>query len=158
MIIVTGLPGSGTTALMRMLEAGGMPVLHDPDHHPADDRHPHGRYEIDLRQLPAVTQDSAVKIVDADLDRCPAGQHRWVMTWRECRAIAVALGIDAAAAEARQLACLERIGAAHVVHYTRLMRDTAATVEALVRYIGRPLDTTAMRAVIDPTLWHHRTD
>jgi hypothetical protein len=45
--IVSGLPRSGTSMMMRMLEAGGMPIL--TDHiRKADEDNPYGYYEYEL--------------------------------------------------------------------------------------------------------------
>ena len=44
--IVSGLPRSGTSMMVRMLEAGGMPVVVDHDRKPDADN-PHGYYEIE---------------------------------------------------------------------------------------------------------------
>ena len=43
-VIVTGLPRSGTSMMMQMLIAGGVPVFAD-DHRPADESNPRGYYE-----------------------------------------------------------------------------------------------------------------
>jgi hypothetical protein len=43
--VVSGLPRSGTSMMMRMLDAGGMPVVVDNDRQPDADN-PHGYYEI----------------------------------------------------------------------------------------------------------------
>ena len=44
LIIVSGLPRSGTSMMMRMLEAGGVPPLSD-DSRPPDANNPHGYYD-----------------------------------------------------------------------------------------------------------------
>ncbi len=44
-VIVSGLPRSGTSLMMQMLVAGGVPALHDA-HRPADDDNPHGYFEF----------------------------------------------------------------------------------------------------------------
>ena len=44
--IVSGLPRSGTSMMMRILEAGGMPVLVDAAR-PADVDNPNGYYEFE---------------------------------------------------------------------------------------------------------------
>ncbi len=44
--IVSGLPRSGTSLMMQMLEAGGMPVLTD-DLREADEDNPRGYYELE---------------------------------------------------------------------------------------------------------------
>src|ERR1700732_1557774 len=46
LIIVSGLPRSGTSLLMQMLEAGGIPVLTDGVRHP-DVSNPRGYYELE---------------------------------------------------------------------------------------------------------------
>jgi hypothetical protein len=49
--IVSGLPRSGTSMMMRMLEAGGMPVLTD-NIRQADEDNPNGYYEFEpVKQL-----------------------------------------------------------------------------------------------------------
>src|SRR2546428_1479705 len=44
--IVSGLPRSGTSMMMRMLDAGGLPVLVD-NIRKADDDNPYGYYEFE---------------------------------------------------------------------------------------------------------------
>jgi len=45
--VVSGYPRSGTSLMMQMLEAGGLPVLKDDTFHPADERNPRGYYELE---------------------------------------------------------------------------------------------------------------
>ena len=158
MIVVTGLPGSGTTLLMRMLEAGGVPVLHEPDHHPADARHPHGRYEIDLASFAPSqsTSNHAVKIVDVDFDCCPAGEHKYLIATRDCREIAESLSVTPAEAWGRQAALIDRCHPAVTIHYSSAILRPDHTTQRITTFLGGNLDAAAMRAAIDPSLWHHR--
>jgi hypothetical protein len=55
-VVVSGLPRSGTSMAMRMLEAGGMPILSDGLREPDEDN-PRGYFELD-----------AVKHLHADRD------------------------------------------------------------------------------------------
>jgi len=51
-IIVSGLPRSGTSMMMKMLEAGGMPILTD-NLREADANNPNGYYEFErVKELP----------------------------------------------------------------------------------------------------------
>ena len=51
-IVVSGLPRSGTSMMMKMLEAGGQPILTD-NLREADDNNPNGYYEFErVKQLP----------------------------------------------------------------------------------------------------------
>jgi len=44
--VVSGYPRSGTSLMMQMLAAGGLPVLKDESFRPTDERNPRGYYEI----------------------------------------------------------------------------------------------------------------
>lgn len=77
--IVSGLPRSGTSMLMNMLEASGMPVL--TDHiRTADDDNPKGYYEFErVKRLPdgdikwlADAQGKAVKVISALVEYLPS--------------------------------------------------------------------------------------
>src|ERR1700704_756589 len=46
-VVVSGLPRSGTSMAMKMLQAGGLPLLTD-DARPADDSNPDGYFEFEL--------------------------------------------------------------------------------------------------------------
>ena len=71
-IVVSGLPRSGTSMAMRMLQAGGVPILAD-DRRVADEGNPHGYFEFEpVKQLDKSNGDmswlpkargSAVKII-----------------------------------------------------------------------------------------------
>jgi hypothetical protein len=76
--VVTGLPRSGTSMLMRMLNAGGMPVLRDESRSP-DAHNPHGYFEYeavrriheDASWLPAA-RGKAIKVVAPLLRHLPS--------------------------------------------------------------------------------------
>ena len=81
-LIVTGLPRSGTSLMMQMLHAGGHPVLTD-DKRAADANNEHGYFEWeDIKQLPrnpgviAQADGKAVKVVTPLLPHLPRG-HRY---------------------------------------------------------------------------------
>ena len=54
--IVSGLPRSGTSLMMRMLEAGGMRIVKD-DIRKADEDNPHGYYEFE--KVKRIKEDSS---------------------------------------------------------------------------------------------------
>ncbi len=66
LIVVSGLPRSGTSMMMRMLEAGGVPVLVDNLRQPDEDN-PNGYYEFEpvkqLREDASWLDDSEGKVV-----------------------------------------------------------------------------------------------
>jgi len=65
-VVVSGLPRSGTSMLMRVIEAGGIPVLAD-DHRPADESNRHGYFELaavkDTARDAAWTRQAKGKVV-----------------------------------------------------------------------------------------------
>lgn len=77
--VVSGLPRSGTSMMMRMLEAGGFPILQDGVR-AADEDNPYGYFEFDrtkrLREdkgWVASAAGKAVKVVSFLLPELPAG-------------------------------------------------------------------------------------
>lgn len=79
--IVSGLPRSGTSLMMQMLVAGGMPALADGERQ-ADTDNPRGYLEWErIKQLPndpaciAEGEDKAVKVISRLLLSLPAGHE-----------------------------------------------------------------------------------
>ncbi len=76
-IVVSGLPRSGTSLMMQLLQAAGIPVLID-DHRPPDENNPKGYFEFeavkslatDASWLP-LTKGKAVKIISHLLPYLP---------------------------------------------------------------------------------------
>lgn len=80
--IVSGMPRSGTSLMMQVLEAGGYPLLTDGQR-AADESNPKGYYEYEaIRELqrdPSVIEaakDRAIKVISALLPHLPR-QHRY---------------------------------------------------------------------------------
>ena len=79
-VIVSGLPRSGTSMMMKMLEAGGIPLLTDSIRQ-ADEDNPKGYYEFErAKKLPdgdtawlKEARGKAVKIIAALLMELPQG-------------------------------------------------------------------------------------
>ena len=78
-VIVTGLPRSGTSMMMQMLAAGGIPLLTDGER-PSDESNPRGYFEYDPvkrlaadRSWVATARGKAVKVVSPLLCHLPRG-------------------------------------------------------------------------------------
>ncbi len=89
--IVSGLPRSGTSMMMKMLEAGGLNILTD-NIRTADDDNLQGYYELErvkqLKEGDTVWVDEArgnvVKVISALLEHLPAGyQYKVIFMERE---------------------------------------------------------------------------
>jgi hypothetical protein len=84
--IVSGLPRSGTSMMMKMLEAGGLPVLVDADN-PVSENHPIGTYEYKPCRLTSKgwdewmpqAEDRALKILIYSIRHLPAAHSYKVL-------------------------------------------------------------------------------
>ncbi|MFP4001269.1 MAG: sulfotransferase [Thermoplasmata archaeon] len=79
--VVSGLPRSGTSMMMKMLEKGGIEVLTDQERE-ADEDNPKGYYEYErVKQLPEDTawlnkaEGKAVKVLGELIKHLPEGYH-----------------------------------------------------------------------------------
>jgi hypothetical protein len=87
-VVVSGLPRSGTSMMMMMLEAAGVPILTDSVRS-ADEDNPRGYFEFE--RVKAIAQDQgwleeaqgkAVKVISELLMRLPADHHYKVIFMR----------------------------------------------------------------------------
>ena len=184
--LVTGLPRSGTSMMMRILEAGGIPPLTD-NLRAADCDNPNGYYEFEpvkrTREDPswlARAEGRAVKLVYLLLRDLPQDRpYRVVFMQRALKEVVASqarmlarLGRDpggpadpralvaAFAAETAAIkAWLKERPAfrVHAVNYNRLLAAPRETLDALRAFVADPLlDLDAMRAVVDPALYRQR--
>ena len=184
--VVSGLPRSGTSMMMKMLRAAGMSLLTD-NLRGADMDNPNGYYEFErVKNLPHGDQDwlaqaagKAVKIVAPILPYLPPGyEYRVLFMRRTLREIV-----------SSQDKMLERRGEHPVlpddelerllekqllqvdawmrnqadihrldVHYNRLLLDPDPVLPEICRFLGGTLEATAMRNVINPGLYRQRVD
>ncbi len=184
--LVTGIPRSGTSLMMQMLCAGGMPVLQDASR-PPDADNPRGYYELDAVRhtrrdtswLEAAT-GHAVKVVHLLVPELPADRPYRVISMH--RALDEVLAsqremlrrrgaqLPDAAQEARLGALLEAqlLAAEHWVEaapdaallrveHGDLLRDPAGAAVRVAAFAGSGLDVAAMAEQVDPTLHRQRS-
>ncbi|NOZ72365.1 MAG: sulfotransferase [Chloroflexi bacterium] len=183
-IVVSGLPRSGTSMLMKMLEAGGLSVVTDGERE-ADTDNPKGYYEFErVKQLDKgdtawveEAQGKAVKVISALLEHLPPG-YEYKVLFMERRMSEVL---------ASQRKMLERRGetssvddetlgkllAKHVqqvkswlagqpnfalmtVDYNQMLADPQPYVRRINQFLGGQLNEQAMNEVVDPALYRNR--
>ncbi len=182
--IVSGLPRSGTSMMMKMLEAGGMPIL--TDHlRAADADNPKGYYEFErVKQIASdkswlpKARGRAVKIISELLKYLPPNYEYKVIFMRRKieetlasqRQMLVRRGETANRAGDRRLAEQFR---RHLVWLDSRLKKQANTGVVYVDYgavIANPteqarrinhfldyrLDVDAMAGVVDPLLYRQR--
>lgn len=182
--IVSGIPRSGTSLMMRMLDAGGIPALTDGTRRP-DDHNPHGYFEYEpVKRLPVdsswmeTARGRSLKVIYRLLRFLPAGiPYRVVLMERDLhevfdsqRDMLKARG-DSAADQAgdRLIAALaaEREETKRwllqqpniillEVRYKDVIAAPADQAHELSRFLGGRLDESAMATAVDPSLYRHR--
>ena len=182
--VVAGLPRSGTSMMMQMLAAGGLPILTDGKRE-ADADNPRGYYEYEpatrLNKDRGWLDDAAgkgVKIV-AQLLPALAPEHRYrvilirrdleevldsqqVMLERLRRGANLTPPVQLRAVFQRQLRQVELWLAEQpnvrtlFLEYARVLADPAATAMAVNAFLGGTLRTDRMAATVDPALHRRR--
>jgi predicted AlkP superfamily phosphohydrolase/phosphomutase/tetratricopeptide (TPR) repeat protein len=186
LIVVTGLPRSGTSMLMQMLAAGGMTILSDGLRE-ADEDNPRGYLEYapvkNLRKdsqwlveargkavkivaplLAALPPDLACRVIlcERDLDEVLDSQDRMLARRKQ--------PFDATPERRRMLkaeyrrmldrvkATLERRPSTRllVIEHGHAISDPLFTAEKVNRFLGGGLDAAKMAAAIDPALHRNR--
>ena len=181
--VVSGLPRSGTSMLMRMLEAGGLAVLADGAR-AADRDNPRGYYELDAIKGTAFDASwvraaggKAVKVISYLLRYLPPDlEYRVLFLRRELdqvvrsqRTMLERLGqpVGETDGAARRLLAEHLVDveawletAAHVrrlgVSHARVLSDPRGQSERIARFLGRELDLDGMARAVEPALWRQR--
>lgn len=181
--IVSGLPRSGTSMMMRMLEAGGIPALTDELRTPDDDN-PNGYYEFeDVKSIEDYSKwiDSApghsVKMVYSLLKHLPTDREYRVLFMRRNvdeilqsqKKMLERKGITTDIPDATMKALFERElrqfyswipTQSHLklvnISYNDLLSNPEGTIDQFNRHFDETLDTEAMVQLVDPGLYRNR--
>ena len=183
--IVSGLPRSGTSMMMKILEAGGLPPLTD-NFRRADADNPHGYYEFErVKQLPkgdiawlGEAQGKAVKVIAILLPHLPATYtYRFIFMRRAMpeilasqRQMLIRRGENPDKVSDEELnrlyeKHLQQVDAwirnqPHVqridVDYNQLLQNPRPEIKRVNQFLGHTLNLERMVEVIDPTLYRQR--
>lgn len=181
--IVSGLPRSGTSMMMQILQAGGLETLTDEVRH-ADESNPRGYFEYEPVKALARSTDwiteaegKVVKVIAQLVPRLPAGYEYAVLFMKR--------DLDEIlASQGKMLARMGRKGAADQeslrdvfdrqlasavtfaenrpnmrtlsVAYAGVLLDPVKAIETISTFLGADLDVAAAAAVVDPTLYRER--
>ncbi len=182
--IVSGLPRSGTSMMMRIMEAAGLPVMTD-NIRKSDIDNPKGYYEFEM--VKTIKEDTSwvkdtrgkvFKMVSLLLYYLPTDEHyKIVFMHREMSEILASerqmlqrLGkkLDAAREQevgelfAKHLKGIEKwlakqknMGVIHI-NYNEVLNDKEKELKKLHHFLGDQFDLPAMIAVVDQTLYRQR--
>jgi hypothetical protein len=182
-VVASGLPRSGTSLLMQMLKAGGLPVLTD-GLRVADEDNPRGYFEWEpAKRLPRepelirMAEGKAVKIVSSLLWALPPGYEYRVLYMErplaEVAASQVAMIRRHGGAAPLEGEALVRALAAHqqqvlalvrqipgvalcTVRYHDVLADPFQQARRIANFLGMPLDCEAMARQADRRLYRQR--
>jgi hypothetical protein len=183
-IVVSGLPRSGTSMMMKMLAEGGLPIITD-ELRRADDDNPNGYFELEVvRQLKEGNETwlqgmngKGVKVISALLEYLPQNyQYKIIFMERDSR--------ETLASQKKMLDHrgqtsrltdeeMEQEFQTHLaamkpwlvrqpnmevlyVNYNALMSDPESYCEKIVNFLEVPLNQSGMLAVPDRQLYRNR--
>jgi hypothetical protein len=181
--IVSGLPRSGTSLMMQMLAAGGMPILSDGER-TADVDNPRGYLEWErIKQLPrepgciAEAEGKAVKVISLLLLSLPEGhEYRVIFMQRPLPEVLASqeammrnrgtTGGNAAILSAAFENMSRNANAfleskAYVktlrVAYHDVLKDAGPVARSVAEFLGVGLDVAAMGRQVDGSLYRNRS-
>jgi len=185
-VIVSGLPRSGTSMAMRMLEAGGMPLLIDGIRTP-DISNPKGYYEFEpVKQLDkggdiawlADARGRAVKIISALLTFLPETyEYKVIFMNRDLQEAITSQNVMLAhrgeSSDGADDETMQRLYGDHLekvrrflanrqnfatlsIVYGDVVENPALAAHRMNEFVGGTLDVRKMAAVADPGLYRNR--
>lgn len=184
-VVVSGLPRSGTSMMMKMLEAGGLAPITDSLRE-ADQDNPKGYYEFErVKQLDKgdtawvpEARGKVIKVISALLKYLPGNEQYKVIFIRRNmpeilasqRKMLVNRGEDPDKMDDAQMAMLfekhiQQIEAwlkdqpnfdVLYIHYSDVLSDPVTAAQAIAAFLPGRVDAEAMVEVVDPDLYRNR--
>jgi hypothetical protein len=183
-VVVSGLPRSGTSMVMKMLEAGGLSLVTDGVRS-ADEDNPKGYYEDERVKNLRVDQDRtwlrqcrgrAVKVISYLLKTLPADNNYKVLFMERSLKEIVAsqskmLGRRGETSDTPEEHVMELLRQdldaarfflrrAHFdlleLQYKEVLEHPREQARRIAAFLGRPLDVEAMARVVDAALYRNR--
>ena len=181
--IVSGLERSGTSLVMQILHAGGVPCSFDTSSRPPDDNNPRGYFELEGGKVISRLRDGVfpladyrgrfIKITAYGLKFLPPGRYCIIYTERNIEEVLDSMEKMAKLEDAHR----EETRGTFVklngmikglidgredvrllyVSYNAIVKDPAAEVRRMAAFIGLPgIDERAMAAAVDEKLYRKR--
>ena len=183
--IVSGLPRSGTSMMMKMLEAGGLAPLTD-EIRTADKDNPKGYYEFErVKKMPdgdkawmVEARGKSVKVISALLEHLPPEYSYKIIFMRRNmteilasqKKMLIRQGKPTDKVSDEELAKMYEKHLAKVqawlatqpnvstldVDYNMLLENPRQYLEQIQQFLGTPLNVDNMGNVVDPALYRQR--
>jgi hypothetical protein len=186
-VIVSGLPRSGTSMMMKMLEAGGLPIMSDGQRG-ADVDNPKGYFEYErVKDLEQEADKSYVREGRGKALKVISFLIRFLPDDNDYRVLFMRRDLDEVLDSQDKM--IQRLGAADAdaereamkeayrndivrtrlhcrkqpnfelleVHYKATIQDPVATARSVNAFLGGRLDETAMAKAVDESLYRNRS-
>jgi hypothetical protein len=182
--IVSGLPRSGTSMMMQMIHAGGIPALTD-EIRTADADNPKGYYEFEpvkktkedpswLKRAPGMVVKMVYRLL---YDLPPAYRYKVVYMRRKLEEVIASQNVmlerggkeGGGLSDEKLLAVFraeidksnkwlaqQKNFEVHYINYNEMLADPKPHVAKLDEFLGGGLNTDAMLAVVDPKLYRQK--
>ncbi|GAB4451146.1 MAG: hypothetical protein OHK0041_13770 [Anaerolineales bacterium] len=184
-IVVSGLPRSGTSMMMKMLEAGGLPILTD-NLRAADANNPNGYYEFErVKQLPEgdygwlpAAGGKVVKIVTGLIMHLPSGyRYKVIFMQRAMKEVLSSqkkmlgrLGKEDDRVEDEKMRKIYQEHLKQVnawiakqpnievlyVNYNTMLADPLESLKKVNEFLGGGMDVNVMAGVVNKELYRER--
>lgn len=181
--IVSGLERSGTSLIMQLLRAGGVPCAFDTASRPPDDNNPRGYFELEGGKIISRLRDGVfpladyrgqfIKITAYGMKFLPPGRYRVVYTERNIEEVLDSMekmarvqdadreGTKAAFLKLNEMIKGQLAARADVdlllVNYNAIVRDAAPEIRRIAEFVGATgIDEKAMAAAVDEKLHRNR--
>jgi hypothetical protein len=181
--IASGIERSGTSLLMQILEAGGVPMAYDTASRPPDDNNPRGYFELEGGKIISRLMNGTfpladhrgrfIKITAFGLKFLPPGKYRIIYTERNIEEVLDSMEKMAKLQDQNR----EETKASFIklndmikglitkrddievlfVNYNRIVADPKAELQKIAQFLGgEGIDQSAMTAVVDAKLYRKR--
>ncbi len=184
-VVVSGLPRSGTSLMMQMLDAGGIEIFTDKVRQP-DENNPKGFYEHEkvkglarqsrwmkdargkgvkvisqlVKFLPANFSYKII-IMQRDIQEVVLSQHKMLVRDGKAKEdtypIKMERNFQKAYTNARAYAQKQPFIEFIEMKYTDVLSDPTGSAKQVAEFLGRDMDLEAMALRVDPTLYRNRS-
>ena len=180
--IVSGIERSGTSMMMQMLEAGGVPVMYDHKSRPADTNNPKGYYELEGGKIINLLghnkfpfdkyKGAFIKITSYGILFLPKGKYTVIYMERNINEVLDSMDRMRGASDTTRgvtkksfnklnlKAKNELESRANVrylkVNYNKVINNPKRSINSIKQFIDIDIDRDAMINVIDKKLYRNR--
>jgi len=181
--IASGIERSGTSLLMQILEAGGVPMAYDTASRPPDDNNPRGYFELEGGKIISRLMNGTfplaehrgrfIKITAFGLKFLPPGKYRIIYTERNIEEVLDSMEKMAKLQDQNReetkasfiklndmiKGLITKRGDIEVlfVNYNKIVADPKAEIREIAGFLGqKDIDQAAMVAAVDAKLYRKR--